>query len=357
MSYVIGGEFGIKAEDFLKPVVTDLEFIFKGKHYINTDTGRSAIYLALKAIIEQGGLKEAWLPRFCCESVLKPFTQLGFQVHYYSMGEDLKSPDNLPAHLTGATFLFINYFGKKNTAIIDWLNIFPSKDDLFIIEDCVQSTLSDNVGNNGHFVVYGYRKILPQPDGAVLVYNKPINSDLDKPDEAFISEKIIGKVLRENNGEVNVFLDLLLKAENRINNSVRPREMSRVSQFLLERTDIKEVSLVRRSNWLYLKDLLKSLSPEIRLLFHELEEGEVPLGLPVKVEPSQRDNLRRFLFDYNIYCPVHWPLNGEQCISEFKSDFELSASILTLPIDQRLTKKALDYFAEKLCLFFKKETQ
>lgn len=352
MSYVIGGEFGIKAEYFLKPVITNPESIFKDKHYIYTDTGRSAIYLALKAIIEQGGIKEAWLPRYCCESVIIPFNQLGFRVHYYSMGEDLKKPDILAKRLKGATFLFINYFGKKNTAVINWLKSLNKKDDFFIIEDCVQATLSNNVGNIGHFVVYGYRKFLPQPDGAALVYNKPINYTLDEPNESFISEKTIGKVLRENNGDANVFLDLFLKAENRINQSVIPRKMSRVSRFLLERTDLNEVASLRRANWFYLMEMLKSLSSEIKPLFHELEEGEVPLGLPVKVSPGKRDNLRKFLAEYNIYCPVHWPINGKQYFSHFKSDFELSESIITLPIDQRLTKNALDYFAEKLRLFF-----
>jgi len=81
----IGGEFGLTPTDFLQPEQDDRLLRPSKRHYLYLDTGRSAIYAALLAIILRGGRKEAWLPRYCCRSVLLPFDLLGFRIYFYSV--------------------------------------------------------------------------------------------------------------------------------------------------------------------------------------------------------------------------------------------------------------------------------
>jgi hypothetical protein len=354
-SAYMGGEFGLSIDDFLRPEIKANFNYPEKKNQLYLDTGRSAIYIALLSIIEEGGKREAWLPRYCCKSVLLPFIKLGFKLKFYSLGGDLKSPNSLPAKLDGETFFFIHYFGKRNQVILDYLEKLKNKQVFFVIEDCVQALLNSNLGTHD-FIVYSYRKYLPQPDGALLSSDFPLCSDSLLPaNEAFVSQRMIGKLIRDE-GDEGLFLDLFTRAEEIIDNCSCPRDMSCLSHYLLDRTDSALIARKRRDNFLYLLQALKQHKLDFDLIhpfFDSLEHDEVPLGLPVVINSAYRDRLRDFLISQQIYCPVHWSLEAEESIS-WKDELELSRSLLTLPLDQRLDYSGLDYLAERLSLFLKR---
>jgi hypothetical protein len=355
MGFKIGGEFGISANLLQLPPI-DYRFSYKKNYYTFFDTGRSALYVALLEIIKRGGIREAWLPRYCCESVLLPFKALGFHLNYYSMGADLRTPAGLPRHLSGETFLFIHYFGKKNTAIIDWLNDIRNPCSFFVIEDCVQASLSNNVGNFGNYSITSFRKFLPQPDGALLYSDFPIEFKPEEPNEAFISGKLVAKILIESDANEELFLELISKTEDLIDYKINPRSISWLSRFLFDRTDLEKIGNIRRGNWDYLTGLLKDQGLSANLLvpiFDSMEEGEVPLGLPVRIMSGSRDSLRKFLFSCNIFCPIHWQLPEAELGGECEPEINLSRSILTLPVDQRLGQPELVYMVSRILSFYK----
>lgn len=365
-TFRMGGEFGITPGHFLQSPQKQGILRSGKKHHLYLDTGRSAIYVALLNIIERGGKREAWLPRYCCPSVILPFEQLGFKVHFYSLGRSLAAPAFLPEKITGATFLFIHYFGKVNRAIIDYLREMKKLQEFFVIEDCVQALLNPEVGGRD-YAVYSCRKFLPQPDGALLASDFPLGDHQVEPaDEAFISRKLIAKLIRRADDER--CLDLSAQAEKIVDSSIRPRMMSFVSRCLLARTDAAEIAGKRRANFFYLRDLLRGAGTEgygsaslsgsgtepypCAFLFDSLDEHEVPLGLPVLLPPGRRDDLRDFLKNSRIYCPVHWPLK-EAGHRGWEDEMNLSLSILTLPIDQRYDFTDLDFLFNELAEFFK----
>jgi hypothetical protein len=355
-NYCIGGEFGISADLFLQPVAEQEVLPFGRKFHIYSDTGRSALYVALLEIIKRGGSKEAWLPRYSCDSVLLPFRQLGFSIHFYSMGRDLETLDRLPVRINSATFLFIHYFGKKNYPVTNWLNgLSPEERPLFVIEDCVQAALNGSIGSYGDFAIASYRKFFPQPDGAVLASDIPLAAHLAEPDENFVSERLAAKIVREGGGRPDAFLALLATAEERISNEITPRKMSWLSRYLFMRTDMKQIRRRRRGNWKYLFSRLKAeglAGVHLFPIYETLEEDEVPLGLPILVDQAIRNDFRSYLMTHNIFCPIHWPLEDEERDAGWTCEHELSASMLTLPIDQRVTEPALDYMIDKMKIFF-----
>ncbi|NPV89927.1 MAG: hypothetical protein HPY50_04025 [Firmicutes bacterium] len=347
----IGGELELSPADFLRPDLPPLPRFFPQRNHLYLDTGRSAIYLALVDIIERGGRREAWLPRYHCPSVLMPFKLLGFKLNFYTCGSDLDSPSGLPEVFDGETFFFIHYFGQKNRAVCRYLESAPGKH--FVIEDCVQSLLTQGVGKQG-YSVYSFRKFLPLPDGALLASDLPLAlAPIAPPDESFVSQRLIGKLIR-NKGEEKDFLDLFAQAERMINRFTGPREMSFLSRYLLDRIDLVDVAERRRNNFLFLSRLLEKAGLDYELLhplFDSIEPGEVPLGMPVVVAPHLRDRLREYLILQKIYCPVHWPLGsgeGTDGIVELK----LSRSLLTLPVDQGQDSTAMAYLIEKVTYFF-----
>jgi hypothetical protein len=314
---------------------------------LSVDTGRSAIFVALQDILRHGGRKIAYLPAYCCESVLYPFQQLGFKLQFYSAGKDLASPDGMPVDIENTAFLYIHYFGLRNDKITEWLKLSRKKTHFFVIEDCVQASFTSDVGSNGDYAVTSYRKFGSQPDGAMLGSKTPLSEiDLLDSDETFVSQKLVGKIMRYENAPDELYLDLLEDSELRLNGRCSPRRTSWASAYLMERTDFAQLAMARRRNWIYFDHQMQQNGTElVRPLFREIKEGEVPLGYPIVVLEGFRDQLRMFLKERRIFCAVHWPLGVEQERSGWAEDVLLSQNLLTIPIDQRVNASALDYAA------------
>lgn len=358
MNRYMGGEFELNQDFLLQQAQGNIEQ--KG-NIIYTDTGRSALYLALQGILQYGGKKVAWLPKYCCSSVLLPFDQLGFEIKFYTIGDDLQSPAGLPTEieLAGATFLFIHYFGKKNHSIVEWLSKQQINRNFYIIEDCVQATLNDGLGNYGDFSMRSYRKFLPQPDGAVLTYRKSFAYQLADSDEEFISQRMVGKFLRGKSDNEQIFLNLFADSEKRIDGQIVPRRMSWISKYLMQRTDIQKIREKRRENWYLLHQFLKKhdLHNLLTPVYESLETNEVPLGYPILIKNGLRDELRCYLASKQIYCPIHWILDERIFNLSNNIDVEknMSSSILTLVIDQRVTMEMLAYMVDTIIIFAKEK--
>lgn len=318
------------------------------------DTGRSALLLSLEEIIRQGGVKRAVLPAYICPSVIAVFARLGFQIRFYK----LDGLEGMPALGAGETFLFAHYFGKTNYSVIEWIRGQRTKRHFFLIEDCVQASMNTSVGETGDFVITSYRKFLPQPDGALLGTRNELRSDcLDEPNEAFVSAKLIGKLLRQSAGDDGIFLDVLNEAEEMLG-IFKPRKMSWLSTYMFVRTNFQEVSAARRANWLCLHANLGQTGAlnYLRPYINVLADDEIPLGFPVLVKDGHRDRLRSFLAIRQIYCPVHWVLEHlKNYKEEFHNEISLSRSMLTLPIDQRMNEVHVKYLAQSVSDYFRQE--
>jgi hypothetical protein len=353
----IGGEFEISLDDLMFPSITSEVFNNTMPNCVYLDTGRSSLYISLQSILKLKGKKIAWLPIYTCNSVIYTFQLCGFEIRFYSMGTDLQSPSGLPNRLDGETFLLIHYFGKRNEAIFTWLSEKKKDNSFFIIEDCVQALLTEGVGEWGDFSINSYRKFLPLPDGSMLCSNYPIDmTNIKQPDEEFISRKTVGKLLRQYSANDEMFIRLFAEAERRIDSNIIPRKMSWISKYLFVRMDLQVITQKRRHNWLILKNILETINLKeyIHSLFNIIDDGEVPLGFPIIIKNGDRDKLRQYLATKNIFCPIHWPLIPKFYNNAYiEPEIKLSESILTLPIDQRIDQKSIEYMVEQILNFYK----
>lgn len=354
MTFRIGGEIEIALDSLAAPQL-DVPPLLSKPYIARLNSGRSALYLALLEIVRRGGTRRAWVPAYVCASVVAAFKALDFELNFYSMGSRLSAPEFLPKVASGGTFLYVHYFGRKNNAAIEWLGQQNYSGNFFVIEDCVQASLNSDVGSAGDYAIKSYRKFLPQPDGALLGAELPIQGELHEADEAFVSAKFTGKLLRQQPENAQLYLALFGEAENRLEQEFIPRRMSWLSEYLMKRTDIGAISQTRRENWLALSELLEEnfcAGKRLVPIFGGLSEGEVPLGLPVIIHGGKRDALRQYLASRQIFCPVHWELPHLQGGDEWRAEIEMSGSILTLPIDQRLDEEHLNYMAQAIETFF-----
>jgi UDP-hydrolysing UDP-N-acetyl-D-glucosamine 2-epimerase len=341
-----GGDFEVVPKSLEQRVVENAPCL-PMPYSMSLDSGRSGILVALEDILRRGGRKIAYLPVYCCESVVLPFQHLGFEIRFYSAGPDLASPSGMPTDIEDATFLYVHYFGSRNAKTTEWMERTRLTSRFFVIEDCVQASLTCDVGNNGDYSVASFRKFTSQPDGAFLGSRTPLPKiALQDSDETFVSQKLIGKILRYENAPDEMFLSLLEESERRLDRNCTPRQISWASSYLMARTDFSEIAAARRRNWTYLHSQLQQNGPEVMSsLVREMKDGEVPLGYPLVVAHGFRDQLRNFLKERRVFCAIHWPLSIEQQNAGWDEDIRLSRSLLTIPIDQRMNATSLDYVA------------
>lgn len=360
MSLRIGGELEILPSSLLGPKHDYVPSIER-PHLIKLNTGRAALRAALEDILQRGGTTTAWVPAYICPSVVNAFLSLGFETKFYSINKasDESMQQRFPDLISkGDTFLYVHYFGIRNHWISNWLKTQESSRDFYVVEDCVQASLNSNVGEVGNYAITSYRKFLPQPDGAFLFSQAPLNIPLAEPDEYFVSSRFLGKSLKCHPIDDVVYLALFSEAERRIEHDFMPRKMSWLSAFIMDLTDIPSIIEKRIANWKLLCSFLEDhrlignlLSP----IYDNLSLGDVPLGFPVKVEDGKRDKLRRYLSERHIYCPIHWALSHLNDSDEWNTEKNLSQSILTLPLDQRLEEEHLEYMVQTLDSFVEEE--
>lgn len=338
-----GGELEFDLETCARRTAIDPSTRFGARACLWTDTGRSALLLAANAIAGNGGRRRAWLPAYSCASVAQPFLQAGFELRYYAVGADLGAASSaLPQPERGDTLLYIHYFGLRNRRLAQAVPALRAS-GVWVIEDCAQAGLGAQTGGGGDFTVTSFRKLLPVTDGAALLADSAAGLEASRrnlapADEAFVSARALGKLLRAGSDDAQGFLPLFEWTERRLDGPIVPRHRSWISEWMLHRLDWDLAARSRRGNWRALADGLAAaaLGGLVSPIFGELAEDEVPLGFPVRVAGGRRDALRRSLAQAQVYCAVHWPLDHVGGAGAFREERELAASILTLPIDQRM---------------------
>lgn len=339
----------LRAEDFTPhPTGTASRPTYGLPQELWLDTGRSALAVVARHVSATcpGGC--VWLPAYCCESVAAPFLAAGLRVNFYGVGDRLKCLDADPK--SGDTLLFIHYFGWRNARAAAVAEGFRKR-GVRLIEDCAQAAFSRDLGRDGDHVLTSLRKLLPQPDGALLASRETIAVEPREADERFVSARVAGKLLRGTNAPANAFLPWLEDAESRLASDC-PRAMSWVAGKLLERADLASAASQRRANFDVLARGMANLGPklDLELLHDTIDAATVPLGMPVVVNGGRRDALRRHLASHGIFCAVHWDLShlpGDG----FAAERALSTALLTLPLDQRYSEHHMRLILETLATF------
>ncbi|WP_440834038.1 hypothetical protein [Paenibacillus sp. 22594] len=354
--YRVGGDIEIDVSLLLSNKKRNLEALTKEyPHHLWTGTGRAAILLALEELEIRGAERIAYLPVYICDSVVQPFREKNYTIHFYSMGADLKTPDHLPQRLNNVVFLFVHYFGLENKAIKRWLENERSTKRFFVIEDCVQAAFSEFDNELFDFKIYSYRKFTPQPDGALLISKEQLQLNFNKlcrqDEKDFLFGQVEGKIRRSLSKDESEFLSLLKSSESRLDSRMSVGRMSEFSVFLMERIDIEQIKKKRKENWSVFSNLIESdrlIKKFLTPLYTTIMDNEVPLGFPVLVPVDLRNSLRQYLINHNIFCPIHWIIPQKS----FDNDMKISSAILTIPIDQRISEEHILYVVEELHQFF-----
>ena len=301
-------------------------------------SGRSA----LKAIIsELEEAKSVALPSWCCDSMIKPFADAGFDIHFYSVFFN----DSLIQEIeTKCDVLFLmSYFGYTITS--------PDLGDYngTIIRDVTHSLFSSHYSDADYY--FGsLRKWCGIWTGGYAWTRDAhalASKEFDNCEYSLLREKAMNlkKLYIEGNGDKE-YLTIFDKAEDCLERIGILSAANRDIQLAL-RIDVRKIVEQRRSN----AEILRNAFADW-LIFQDMKSTDCPMFVPILVPDSKRDELRRHLIQNEIYCPIHWPVNGYHKLNEqerFIYDNELS-----LVCDQRYTEEDMNRMVEIIKAFMER---
>ncbi len=304
-------------------------------------SGRTALRFIIDDICITRKLRKVMLPSYCCESMIQPFIHLGIEVIFYEVNNQrIKYPyDN-----DSDAVLLIDFFGYKiaeNSAIAKK----EKEAGKIVIYDATHKLDGNNdVERYADYSFCSYRKWFYCNYAKAIKHNGIFNNKklmsynhyIKKRDEAAQKKR---RYISGLTNEKEVFLSEFNAAEQLLEEYIGyagvPVEF-----------DLNEITAKRRGNASYLVDELKRIE-QIGLWRENILTDDTPMFVPILVEKSIRDDLRKALINESIYCPVHWPK------SEYHKDVnELYDVELSLVCDQRYSIADMERLVRVMEKFF-----
>lgn len=276
-----------------------------------TFSGRTSIEQVLKDISKK---ERVLLPSYCCDSMIEPFRKADLKIAFYDIscneGEFEVIIDRQQLFQNNI-LLLCNYFGF-NVIYPESLIRSYQKQGGVVIEDITHSLLSSRQYHEfSDYVVASVRKWGPLLDGGYCSSKK---SKLKKckyePDNSFLQKKKLAMVekyeyLQGYDVDKSNFLTLFNLTNHIFSDSYSDTAMSEISYEMFKRLPIQAIKEQRLKNAKVLYRELVDLK-EIKFLF-SIQDIDCPLFIPILLDEKHRSNLRSYLINNDIYCPVHWP--------------------------------------------------
>ncbi|PGT81124.1 hypothetical protein, partial [Bacillus sp. AFS040349] len=345
----IGGEFEFNYFNHIgqKKINIPNTFHFKNSSTFSLlDSGRSAIKQALLQI-RNGKRNHYLLPSYLCESMVKPFIELGLKIEFYKINSDF-SIDlvDLQNRVTSSTcaVLVNNYFSSEHSKEdITVLNSLKKR-EIIILEDITHQLLNNRI-EIGDILVASVRKWFSMPTGGILIYKRDTLVNHNIPEKGSVDIPPIYSQYRAWGFGLkhlyinkvhdirikNMFQELFQKAEEILDsNTIHINKMDILSEYFLHSIDVNIITEKRKQNYSILYENLCEVE-HISFALGRINNNIVPLGFPILCE--SRDELKKYLIKHDIYPPVHWALPNCINVNYYNSHY-LSNRILTIVFDK-----------------------
>lgn len=343
----VGGEFSYDG----RWVTTQPGLDTTGMYFLN---GGQACLRVTGEYLHSQGVRRLLLPAYLCPSIIRTLEPVGLQFAFYEVGRDLSiNIDQVARMITeGDAFYFINYFGFPPAPSVQFFIRNLQQHGILVIEDNAQAGFpQDTIGD---FVFNSLRKLVPYDGGYLKTrfdLQSIINRHNGKPNRRLpliraYRQRLAGYLLsgEDNRDELQALYEQaehFYGIDGVVSGDVGEKKY-------IEHLDWQGIRQVRRDNFLYLLAQAGSI-PGVTPLFTSLPEGVSPYGLPVYLAPTIRDRVLDALGDAEISLLVHWDeIAAHPLIRTNRQAVEMAGSMLTLPVDQRNSRKQLDYLAVKL---------
>jgi len=316
--------------------------LLSGEEFLNF-SGRGSLSLILNSIEKLVHSKIVLLPGYICNSVLQPFLDQGYQCIFYDIKQtlepDMESVKNGLKKNPGV-FFHLGYFGFRTNKVLESTLEEVRKPGTFVIEDVTHSFFTregPDVRNDYEFG--SIRKWAGMLSGAMVWPKKNLDDIKLAENSDFLSVRrkameLKGRYMRSGRESIKKqYLKLFQESQVIIDQDTEPYAVDKFSIQIINNLNVTSLAAKRRKNY---NALLRDLSGFSFLtpVFSECSEGIVPLFFPVFVKEN-RDDLRKYLRDREVYCPIHWEKPSVIDSRVLDSSDAIYNRILSIPCDQR----------------------
>ena len=284
------------------------------KDAIRLNTGRNCLEYILRA----RQYRKVYIPYYTCDVVLEPFHKLKVEYEFYHIDINFELAQVITLQ-EGEALLYTNYYGLKQLYTEKLAKQFGRQ----LIIDNTQAFYAKSIPGIDTF--YTCRKFFGVPDGAYLYTDANICLDVEQ-DVSYSRMSFLLK--RLDIGAEAGYADFRQQSENLVGLTIR--QMSNLTQRMMQGIDYQTVAKIRRDNYNYLHNHL-SATNQLDVL---LSEDSVPMVYPYLTEDI---SLKMRLISNKIFVPTYWPNVLEWC-SENEWEFVAAKNCVFLPIDQRYDK-------------------
>lgn len=290
-------------------------------------SGRSALQAIIK---ELQNLHTVAMPSWCCDSMVKPFIDAGFDVRFYPVFWRDKLIQEMG--LDCEVLFIMDYFGYTTTS--ETLSGYKG----IVIRDVTHSIFSSKYSDADYY--FGsLRKWCGIWTGGYAWANDKHRLTEGKKDEKGyfnVRRKAMQQKLEYLEGRrINKdYLTSFAAAEEALENEgiVQAAVRDVNSAYFL---DIQGIVSRRRTNAEVLRTAFSKW-----LIFPEMLSSDCPMFVPILVPDKKRDSLQSFLIQRNIYCPIHWPVSKYHELEGRTG--AIYENELSLVCDQRYVEKDMD---------------
>lgn len=318
-------------------------------------SGRTALELVARDLIAERKIRSVCLPAYCCDSMIFPFQRAELELKFYDVVPCAEGVRRLLPENHGCdAVLLLDYFGfsQPETAA---LAEREHKRGTAVILDRVQSLYSKSEAV--HFADYSvtsWRKWFFSCAAAAVKHHGEWRVKPGKPaNEQYVflrkeAAKKKAAYLEQGVGEKRAFLDGYAEAEELLDADFSDYAADPESVDALHSIDVQFLKQRRHENASVIYEALNELDNlSIRPLFPQMGVDDTPLFVPVLVNPAVRADMRRFLIQHQVYCPIHWP------DAQTGGGAALYASELSLLCDQRYSTTDIEREMNLIKEFFK----
>jgi dTDP-4-amino-4,6-dideoxygalactose transaminase len=317
-------------------------------------TGRSAISFVLNQLDIPEKRKVALLPPFTCYTVIDPFIDAGYHVHFYSIDRglifDSQSLMDDIARYEPSVVLVHSYFGFDTLAPLKDALTAIRESGIILIEDMTHMLYSSSPHAEADYYVGSFRKWAELPDRGFVISteralrNKPEMPDLELQEAKLKAYHAKYRYMMKGEGDKRDFMEMLRAADEKLETQDSLHTIAPVSLLVQANLDSERLRSRRRENYQVLLDGFVG-SETLRPVFPTLTAEAVPLYFPVYVN-QDRKAFQAYLAAHQIYAPVVWP-RPVPCENAIDDTAEwIYAHVLSIPCDQRYGKEEMDYIVE-----------
>lgn len=296
--------------------------------------GRTALELALRDALQMRTIRKAYLPSYCCHTMIEPFVTKGIEVLFYHVFfTDIGIGCNFdPDNNCDAVFL-MDYFGFRNeqTALLAADQMSRGK---VVFYDATHAMFCKNMDYGACDYVFGsFRKWFGVNAGFCAKQGAWKNFPVLTENRTYTNQRNAAflKKQRFMEGEPmskNIFLRFFSEAEKSLEADYVGYGPDDESCNTLETVNLAYIRSKRLENATFITEKINAMNSGFMCSpYRQVREEDCPLFVPLKIAAEARTSLRCLLIERQIYLPIHWPLSGlhkTDKVSQTIYDTELS---------------------------------